>query len=71
MNDQTAKADSGKPKLTLVPRAIICAIARIREYGVNKYPHGGADNWRKVISRTLPGCGLQTFPFISGRPTRH
>ena len=45
---QTAKADSGKPKLTLVPRAIIYAIARIREYGVNKYPNGGVDNWRKV-----------------------
>lgn len=46
--NQAAKADNGKPKLTLVPHAIIYAIARIREYGVKKYPTGGLNNWRKV-----------------------
>lgn len=47
-NDQTAKADAGKPKLSLVPRKIIKDIALIREYGNNKYPEGGVDNWKRV-----------------------
>ena len=42
------KADAGKPKLTLVPRQIIWDIAEIREYGNNKYPTGGPENWRQV-----------------------
>lgn len=45
---QKAKRDAGKPKLTLVPRKILAAIAAIREYGNNKYPEGGPDNWREV-----------------------
>lgn len=45
---QKAKADSGKPKLSLVPRQIIYDIAKIREYGNAKYPEGGPDNWKKV-----------------------
>ncbi len=45
-DDQTAKADSGKPKLTLVPRAIIYAIAYVRMYGCKKYKD--PDNWRRV-----------------------
>lgn len=47
-NDQTIKADNGKAKLSLVPPEIIYAIARIREYGNNKYPEGGKDNWKQV-----------------------
>lgn len=42
----TAKADTGKPRISLVPPAVITAIARIREYGVEKYKD--PDNWRKV-----------------------
>ena len=41
-----AKADAGKPRLTLVPPAIIWAIAAVREYGTKKY--GDPQNWRKV-----------------------
>ncbi len=48
MKDQTAKADAGKPRLSLVPRKIIWAIARIREFGCAKYASGGIDNWRRV-----------------------
>ena len=48
MNDQKVKSDSGKPKLTLVPRRIIFDIARVREYGNDKYPEGGPDNWKQV-----------------------
>lgn len=47
-NDQTIKADAGKARLSLVPPAIIYDIARIREYGNNKYPEGGPDNWKQV-----------------------
>lgn len=48
MNNQTAKRDAGKPKLSLVPTEIIKNIAVIREYGNNKYPEGGPDNWKTV-----------------------
>lgn len=46
MADQTIKADAGKPRLTLVPRQILYDIAKIREYGVNKY--GNSENWKAV-----------------------
>ena len=48
MPSQTAKADAGKAQLTLVPRKIIWAIAKVREYGCKKYPEGGVDNWKQV-----------------------
>lgn len=48
MNDQNAKADAGKPDLTLVPRQIIWDIAEVRGFGVTKYPNGGPENWRNV-----------------------
>ena len=48
MNKQEAKADVGKAKLSLVPRQIIWDVAAIREYGNNKYPEGGPDNWKNV-----------------------
>lgn len=40
MSKQEAKADAGKPQLTLVPRAILPAIDRLREIEqrINKYP---------------------------------
>lgn len=41
-----AKADAGKPRLSLVPSEIIRAIAVVREYGNRKY--GSPDNWRRV-----------------------
>ncbi len=44
--DQTAKADAGKPQLSLVPRQIIRDIARVREYGNKKY--GDPNNWKNV-----------------------
>lgn len=46
MRDQTIKADKGKPRISLVPTEIIRAVARVREYGVNKY--GDREAWRKV-----------------------
>lgn len=46
VNDQTAKSDAGKARLSLVPTRIIFDIARIREYGNAKY--GDPDNWKTV-----------------------
>jgi hypothetical protein len=46
--DQLIKADGGKPKLSLVPPQIIFDIAKVREYGCNKYPNGGPNNWMLV-----------------------
>ena len=45
-HDQEAKQDAGKARLSLVPSRIIHDIARVREYGNNKY--GDPDNWRTV-----------------------
>jgi hypothetical protein len=46
MNKQEAKADAGKPGLSLVPIQIFYDIARVREYGDKKY--GSTDNWKTV-----------------------
>lgn len=46
--DQTAKADAGKLRLSLVPGILIRACAVVRMYGCWKYPEGGPDNWRQV-----------------------
>lgn len=46
MNNQEAKADSGKPLLSLVPTEIIYEIEKVRRYGVDKYKD--PDNWRRV-----------------------
>ena len=45
-NDQTAKADAGKPILTWVPMQIVWDIADVRRYGNEKY--GSPDNWKTV-----------------------
>lgn len=44
--NQSAKADSGKPTLSLVPKEIIYEIEKVRSYGVKKYKH--PDNWKQV-----------------------
>ena len=46
MKNQSAKADSGKPNLSLVPTQIILEIEKIRAYGTAKY--GDSENWKKV-----------------------
>lgn len=44
--DQTAKADGGKIRPTLVPTGLILAVAAVREYGCQKY--SDPDNWKRV-----------------------
>jgi len=61
MNDQKVKSDSGKPRLTLVPRQIIFAIAKIREYGNAKYPEGGPDNWKQVEKERYRDAAYRHF----------
>jgi len=46
MNNQVAKADAGKPRLSLVPRRMIWEVAKVREFGTLKYHD--PENWRKV-----------------------
>ena len=58
-NKQQAKADSGKPKLTLVPRKILFDIARVREYGTKKY--GDPDNWKQVDVQRYRDAAFRHF----------
>lgn len=44
--NQDAKADMGKPNLSLVPKQIIYEIEKVRSFGTKKYKD--PDNWKKV-----------------------
>lgn len=57
--DQEAKADSGKPRLTLVPPRIIWDIAAVREYGTAKYKD--PENWRKVSPQRYRDAAFRHF----------
>lgn len=59
MNNQTVKADAGKPKMTLVPRQIIRDIASVREYGTAKY--GDPENWRTVEKERYQDAAFRHF----------
>ena len=58
--DQTAKADNGKLRLTLVPRKIIWKIAEIREYGTKKY-HNDPENWKRVEKERYKDAAYRHF----------
>ena len=45
-SNQEAKSDSGKPRPSLVPPALIRGVDAIREYGCKKYTD--PNNWRRV-----------------------
>ena len=60
-DSQKVKSDVGKPQLSLVPRRIIFDIARIREYGNNKYPDGGKDNWKNVEPERYRDAAFRHF----------
>ena len=61
--NQEAKADAGKPQLTLVPRAIIWAIAKIQMYGNIKY--GDPENWRTVeVNRYRDAAFRHFFAYL-------
>jgi hypothetical protein len=46
VQNQQAKADSGKPNLSLVPKEIIYEIEKVRSFGTKKYKD--PDNWKNV-----------------------
>lgn len=58
-NDQQAKADAGKPKLSLVPSQIIYDIAEVREYGNHKYCD--PDNWKTVEKERYRDAAYRHF----------
>lgn len=45
-DDQSFKADAGKPELCLIPLKALIPVARVREYGIKKY--GSKEGWREV-----------------------
>ena len=59
LNKQEAKADAGKPQLTLVPRQILFDIAKIRAFGVKKY--NDPDNWKKVEIQRYRDAAFRHF----------
>ena len=59
LDTQEAKADAGKPDLTLVPRQIIWDIAQVREYGNKKY--GSPDNWKQVDVNRYRAAAFRHF----------
>lgn len=61
-DDQEAKADAGKPRLTLVPPRIIWDIAAVRQYGVEiKYPETGVDGWRTIGLERIQDAAARHF----------
>ena len=56
---QEAKLDAGKLRLTLVPRQIIREIAKIREYGVQKYKE--PSNWKRVSADRYRDAAFRHF----------
>ena len=65
--DQHAKADLGKPQLTLVPRKIIFDIAKVRMYGNQKY--GDPENWRTVEKQRYRDAAFRHFMAYLDDPT--
>lgn len=61
---QGAKADAGKPRVSLVPMQIVRDIAVIRQYGVDKYKT--VDNWKNVeVERYIDALGRHTLEFLN------
>lgn len=66
---QTAKADAGKPRLSLVPTQIIHDIAAVREYGTAKY--GDPENWRQVeLQRYVDAAYRHWIEFVKDQNSR-
>ena len=67
--DQTAKADAGKARLSLVPTQIIWDIAEVREYGNRKY--GDPNNWRQVeLDRYVDALYRHFLAFLRDQDSR-
>lgn len=63
-NNQEAKADFGKLKISLVPTQIIKDIAVVREYGNRKYHD--PNNWKNVeMNRYVDALLRHTLEFVN------
>ena len=61
-NNQEAKADAGKLRLTLVPRQIIKGIAKVRMFAVEvKYPQTGEDGWKTIEIERIRDAAFRHF----------
>ena len=65
--DQTVKLDAGKARLTLVPSQIIWDIAKVREYGVEKYHD--PENWKRVEKGRYKDAAYRHFLNYLDDPT--
>lgn len=69
MNKENAKEYTGKLNYCLVPRKLLTAVARIREYGNRKYEKGGPDNWKKVEPERWREAAFRHFLAYLDDPT--
>ena len=53
------KADTGKAPVSLVPTGIIWAIARVRDYGLKKYPKTGREGWKNIDKNRIRDAFLR------------
>lgn len=60
MNNQEAKKDAGKPRLTLVPTQILYDICKVREFAVD-HKYKDPDNWKKVDIQRYRDAAFRHF----------
>lgn len=60
MMTQSAKADAGKPRLTLVPMQIVWDIAAVREFAVT-HKYKDPDNWKLVEPERYKDAAFRHF----------
>jgi len=59
------KKNEGKPKLSLIYKSFMDEIAKVREYGVEKY--GNKEDWRTTDSELhYDACLRHIFAYIDG-----
>lgn len=63
--DQSCKQTAGKPRISLVPPALVEEVAKVRTWAVeNKY--SDPDNWRQVPeSAFLDAIGRHLFAYLN------
>ncbi len=60
------KDTKGKAPISLVPMDILTAIARVREYGVQKYGSGGIAGWKNVpVSDYFDALGRHFIEYVN------
>lgn len=52
-DEQSYKADAGKPRLSLVPLECLEPMARVRQFAAQKYGNDGIEAWRNISNDRL------------------